>query len=63
MPDLVPHVLPAGTLRRRAHATSKPASCRVAETTGFALEGTKVRSLLHDDGWHDMHWHARTADQ
>ena len=63
MPDLVPHVLPAGTLRRRAHSPGDPASCRVAEKSGFALEGTRVRSLLHDDGWHDMHLHGRTADQ
>ena len=45
------------------HSTRNPASCRVAEKTGFALEGTRVRSLLHDDGWHDMHLHGRTADR
>ena len=44
------------------HSTQNPASCRVAEKTGFALEGTRVRSLRHADGWHDMHWHARLAD-
>ena len=45
------------------HSTRNPASCRVAEKSGFALEGTRVRSLLHDDGWHDMHLHGRTADR
>jgi RimJ/RimL family protein N-acetyltransferase len=45
------------------HSTGNPASCRVAEKSGFALEGTRVRSLLHGDGWHDMHLHGRTADQ
>ena len=45
------------------HSTGNPASCRVAEKTGFALEGTKVRSLLHDDGWHDMHLHGRVSDR
>lgn len=35
------------------------ASCRVATKTGFALEGTKRSALLHPDGWHDMHLHAR----
>ena len=48
MPDLVPHVLTAGAL-----------GSRVAEKTGFALEGTRRSSLLHDDGWHDMHLHGR----
>ena len=43
------------------HSTRNPASCRVAEKAGFALEGTRVRSLLHDDGWHDMHLHGRVA--
>jgi RimJ/RimL family protein N-acetyltransferase len=41
------------------HATANPASCRVATKTGFALEGTKRSALLHPDGWHDMHLHAR----
>ena len=45
------------------HSTGNPASCRVAETSGFALEGTRVRSLLHDDGWHDMHLHGRVTDR
>ena len=43
------------------HSTRNPASCRVAEKSGFVLEGTKRASLLHDDGWHDMHLHARVS--
>ncbi|MFI1759194.1 GNAT family N-acetyltransferase [Streptomyces sp. NPDC020571] len=42
-----------------SHAVANEASCRVAEKTGFALEGTKRSALLHADGWHDMHLHAR----
>ncbi|WP_328808827.1 GNAT family N-acetyltransferase [Nonomuraea montanisoli] len=41
------------------HSTANPASCRVAEAAGFALEGVKRREALHADGWHDMHMHAR----
>ena len=41
------------------HSASNPASCRIAEKTGFALEGTRRQALLHPDGWHDMHLHAR----
>ncbi|MFE7274798.1 GNAT family N-acetyltransferase [Streptomyces sp. NPDC057623] len=41
------------------HAVANTASCRVAVKTGFALEGTKRSALLHQDGWHDMHLHAR----
>ncbi|MFI6036580.1 GNAT family N-acetyltransferase [Streptomyces sp. NPDC051315] len=41
------------------HALANEASCRVATKTGFALEGTKRSALLHRDGWHDMHLHAR----
>lgn len=43
------------------HAVRNEASCRVAAKTGFALEGTKRRALLHPDGWHDMHLHARVC--
>lgn len=43
------------------HSALNTASCRVAQKTGFALEGTKVRAGLHQDGWHDMHLHARLA--
>jgi RimJ/RimL family protein N-acetyltransferase len=45
-----------------AHSTQNPASCRVAERAGFALEGVKRSELRHGDGWHDMHLHARLAD-
>ncbi|MES4890754.1 GNAT family N-acetyltransferase [Streptomyces sp. NPDC096012] len=41
------------------HATANEASCRVAVKAGFATEGTKRSALLHPDGWHDMHFHAR----
>ncbi|MFH9063810.1 GNAT family N-acetyltransferase [Streptomyces coeruleorubidus] len=41
------------------HAVRNEASCRVASRTGFALEGTKRSAILHPDGWHDMHLHAR----
>ncbi|MFJ9902901.1 GNAT family N-acetyltransferase [Streptomyces sp. NPDC101152] len=44
------------------HATANHASCRVATKTGFALEGTKRSAALHQDGWHDMHLHARVCD-
>ncbi|MFD5553266.1 GNAT family N-acetyltransferase [Streptomyces sp. NPDC127068] len=44
------------------HALGNDASCRVAAKAGFALEGTKRSALLHGDGWHDMHLHARVAD-
>jgi [ribosomal protein S5]-alanine N-acetyltransferase len=40
------------------HSTANAASCRIAEKTGFALEGIRRRALLHADGWHDMHLHA-----
>ena len=41
------------------HSVANPASCRVAERAGFALEGTMRSALLHADGWHDEHLHAR----
>jgi RimJ/RimL family protein N-acetyltransferase len=44
------------------HSVRNPASCRVARRAGFALEGTARRRMLHRDGWHDMHVHARLAD-
>ena len=43
------------------HSTANEPSCRVATKCGFAVEGTARSSLLHDDGWHDMHLHARLA--
>ncbi len=45
-----------------AHSVANLASCRVASKTGFRLEGTKYAALLHADGWHDMHLHARIQD-
>ncbi len=45
------------------HSVHDEASCRVAARVGFPLEGTMRSALLHDDGWHDMHVHARVADQ
>ncbi|MEV6746206.1 GNAT family protein [Streptomyces sp. NPDC051080] len=42
-----------------AHSVRNGPSCRVAAKAGFALEGTRRRSLRHADGWHDMHLHAR----
>ena len=44
------------------HATANVASCRVAMTAGFVVEGTKRAQGLHLDGWHDMHAHALLAD-
>ncbi|MFJ7149956.1 GNAT family N-acetyltransferase [Streptomyces sp. NPDC100445] len=41
------------------HALANEASCRVAVKAGFAPEGVKRSALLHPDGWHDMHLHAR----
>lgn len=43
------------------HSTANVASCRVALAAGFSGEGTKVRSVRHADGWHDMHLHARLS--
>lgn len=43
------------------HSTQNEASCRVAMRAGFALEGTLRQSGLHEDGWHDMHLHARLS--
>jgi RimJ/RimL family protein N-acetyltransferase len=42
-----------------SHATANQASCRVAVKAGFLAEGTRRSALLHADGWHDMHLHAR----
>jgi RimJ/RimL family protein N-acetyltransferase len=36
-------------------------SCRVAESSGYRLEGTMRLAGRHADGWHDMHLHARIA--
>ncbi|WP_137991457.1 GNAT family N-acetyltransferase [Streptomyces vilmorinianum] len=44
---------------RITHSVANPASCRVATAAGFLLEGTMRSALLHADGWHDEHLHAR----
>ena len=41
------------------HSTANAESCQVALRAGFNLEGTARSALLHADGWHDMHVHAR----
>ncbi|MCX4550421.1 GNAT family N-acetyltransferase [Streptomyces sp. NBC_01387] len=41
------------------HSTTNEASCRVAIKAGFAAEGTRRGAVLHTDGHHDMHLHAR----
>jgi RimJ/RimL family protein N-acetyltransferase len=41
------------------HSTRNRGSCRVAEKAGYPYEATLHSQLLHDDGWHDMHLHAR----
>jgi [ribosomal protein S5]-alanine N-acetyltransferase len=43
------------------HSTANAPSCRVATKAGFAAEGVLRGAVLHTDGWHDMHLHARTA--
>lgn len=44
------------------HSVQNPASCSVAKNVWYELEGTKRQDALHADGWHDMHLHARLAD-
>jgi RimJ/RimL family protein N-acetyltransferase len=41
------------------HSTSNTASCRVAERTGYRVEGTLRQAIKHADGWHDWHLHGR----
>lgn len=41
------------------HSVENAASCRVAVKSGYDVEGTARSSVLHSDGWHDMHLHAR----
>jgi len=43
------------------HSVANQASCRVAAKAGYELEGTMRSALLHADGWHDMHLHAKIA--
>ena len=45
-----------------AHSTQNEASCRVATRAGFVPEGVQRSAVLHADGWHDMHVHARIAE-
>jgi len=40
------------------HSVQNVASCRVAVTAGFDLEGTLKSECLYEDGWHDTHVHA-----
>jgi RimJ/RimL family protein N-acetyltransferase len=44
------------------HSTRNEVSCSVAERAGFELESVMRSALLHEDGWHDMHVHARIRD-
>ncbi|MGR4882740.1 GNAT family N-acetyltransferase [Streptomyces sp. LARHCF249] len=44
---------------RITHSVANPASCAVAAKAGYPLEGTMRGALLHADGWHDEHLHAR----
>jgi ribosomal-protein-alanine N-acetyltransferase len=44
------------------HSVQNAASCRVADKARFDLEGTLRSQVLHADGWHDMHIHARVAE-
>ncbi|MEU3775922.1 GNAT family N-acetyltransferase [Streptomyces sp. NPDC032472] len=46
---------------RITHSVANPASCHVATKAGFPLEGTMRGALLHADGWHDEHLHARLS--
>ncbi|MFJ9849441.1 GNAT family N-acetyltransferase [Streptomyces sp. NPDC101150] len=41
------------------HSDRNEASCRVADRAGFAAEGVRRSAQLLEDGWHDMHQHAR----
>lgn len=43
------------------HSTANAPSCRVADKAGFLAEGTRRQQVLHTDGWHDMHLHARLS--
>jgi RimJ/RimL family protein N-acetyltransferase len=45
------------------HSTRNAASCRVAQKSGYLLEGTKRSAAVHDDGRHDMHLHARVRGE
>ncbi len=45
------------------HSVENPASCRAAQKAGFEPEAVRKESVLHADGWHDMHVHARIASR
>ncbi|MFE7546742.1 GNAT family N-acetyltransferase [Streptomyces gardneri] len=45
------------------HAMGNTASCRVAEKTGFAVEGVRRSAWLQTDGRHDVHVHARLRSE
>lgn len=45
------------------HSIRNAGSCRVALGAGFEVEGTKRRLQQHEDGWHDMHLHARVRER
>lgn len=44
-----------------SHSTRNVPSCRIAAKAGFSYEGTRRQQAMHQDGWHDMHLHARLA--
>ena len=44
------------------HSTGNLASCRVAVAARYPYEGTQREQARHQDGWHDVHIHARLAD-
>lgn len=41
------------------HSVANAASCRVAQRSGYRLEGTLRQAIMHADGWHDWHVHGR----
>jgi ribosomal-protein-alanine N-acetyltransferase len=41
------------------HSVHNGASCRVAVKAGYPLEVVRRGHLMHTDGWHDAHVHAR----
>jgi RimJ/RimL family protein N-acetyltransferase len=43
------------------HSSGNDGSCGVARRAGYPVEGTLRRQVLHADGWHDMHVHARVS--
>jgi ribosomal-protein-alanine N-acetyltransferase len=45
------------------HSVANTASCHVADKAGFHFEATLRSALLHSDGWHDMHLHARIVKE